>query len=120
MLNSARSSSPEECCGFLGGKKDTFTLYYPLKNCAKDKRKHFFIDQLELLQVLQQFTKEGQDLMGIYHSHPNSLAYPSSTDIQLALYPKAVYFIFSLKPKEKLAAFSIVENKVMPLEFCVI
>jgi proteasome lid subunit RPN8/RPN11 len=116
MILDAKSVAPEECCAMLGGKKDTFTHYYKIKNTALDKKKNYLADPFETFQVLIKMYKEGQDLLGIYHSHPNSSAYPSKTDIQLALYPKAVYFIFSLHPKEKLAAFSILENKVIPLE----
>ncbi|MBI4853247.1 MAG: M67 family metallopeptidase [Acidobacteria bacterium] len=119
MIFYAKNSAPEECCAFLGGEKDTFTHYYPLKNSAQDKKKSFFVAPIELFQNLQQINNLGQDLLGIYHSHPNSIAYPSKTDIQLALYPKAVYFILSLKP-ENLALFSILENKVIPLEFRVL
>ncbi|KAF0248796.1 MAG: metal-dependent protease of the PAD1/JAB1 superfamily [bacterium] len=120
MILHAKNSVPEECCAFLGGEKDTFTSYYPLKNCAEDRQKFFVVAPLEIFQTLQQMGKTRQGLLGIYHSHPKSIAYPSTTDIELALYPKAVYFILSLQPIEKLAAFSIQQKKVTSLEICII
>jgi len=120
IILQAKVSLPEECCAFLGGEKDTFTHYYPLKNCAEKRKENFFASPVEIFQTLQHMNKIGQELLGIYHSHPNSIAYPSKTDIELALYPKAVYFIFSLQPKETLAAFSIKQKKVTTLEFCII
>ena len=38
----------------------------------------------------------GKELIGIYHSHTGSPAYPSPTDVTLAYYPEAVYVIVSL------------------------
>jgi hypothetical protein len=39
-------------------------------------------------------------MMGIYHSHPDSVAEPSATDAWNAHYPDAVYFICSLEHDE--------------------
>jgi [CysO sulfur-carrier protein]-S-L-cysteine hydrolase len=39
----------------------------------------------------------GEELVGIYHSHTRSAAYPSQTDINLAGWPDAVYLIVSLE-----------------------
>jgi hypothetical protein len=36
-------------------------------------------------------------MMGIYHSHPVSVAYPSATDAWNAHYPESIYFICSLE-----------------------
>ena len=38
----------------------------------------------------------GLDLVGIYHSHVSSPAYPSRTDAEQAFWPDAVYVIVSL------------------------
>jgi proteasome lid subunit RPN8/RPN11 len=41
-------------------------------------------------------------MVGIYHSHTRTPAYPSQTDINLASgWPDAVYFIVSLENPEK-------------------
>lgn len=120
MILQAKNSFPEECCALLGGESKTFTYYYQLKNCAKEPEKNFSIAPIEIFQTLQHMSRTKQELLGIYHSHPKSAAYPSKKDVALALYPKAVYFILSLHAKEELAAFSIVENKITCLDFCII
>ena len=41
--------------------------------------------------------ERGESLLGIYHSHPRSSEpQPSETDVRLAYYPEAVYFIIGL------------------------
>jgi [CysO sulfur-carrier protein]-S-L-cysteine hydrolase len=36
------------------------------------------------------------ELVGIFHSHTFTEAYPSRTDVELAAYPEATYLILSL------------------------
>jgi proteasome lid subunit RPN8/RPN11 len=53
-------------------------------------------------------------MVGIYHSHTESEAYPSGRDLELAFYPDAYYIIISLKDKKNpsIRAFRIVEGKI--------
>jgi proteasome lid subunit RPN8/RPN11 len=53
-----------------------------------------------------------EQLLGIYHSHPRSSdPFPSATDVRLAYYPSAVYFIIGLGERgERLRAFRISER----------
>ncbi len=37
----------------------------------------------------------GEELLGIYHSHPSGENVPSARDIERAYYPEAAYFILS-------------------------
>lgn len=120
MTLHARSSSPNECCGLVAGKDKLFTTYYRLTNCAKEPTKNYFADPKELLLALKKISLDNQDLLGIYHSHIKSIAYPSSKDIDLAVYPNAVYFIISLADKENLAAFEIKSKNVINVNFSVI
>ena len=39
--------------------------------------------------------QSGEDLIGIFHSHPQGLAVPSETDISQAYYPQATYVILA-------------------------
>lgn len=119
MILHARGSSPNECCGLVGGKDNLFTTYYPLANCAKEPTKNYFADPKELLLALKKISLDKQDLLGIYHSHIQSIAYPSSKDIESAIYPNAVYFIISLE-QENLAAFEIKSKNVINVDFSVI
>lgn len=120
MILHARSSSPNECCGLVAGKDKLFTTYYPLANCAEEPTKNYFAAPKELLLALKKISLAKQDLLGIYHSHVKSIAYPSTKDIDLAVYPNAVYFIISLAGEESLAAFEIKSKNVINVDFSVI
>jgi proteasome lid subunit RPN8/RPN11 len=60
----------------------------------------------------------GMDLVGIFHSHTFTEAYPSRTDVELAGYPDATYLILSLADLEapELRAFRIREGEVGEVE----
>jgi proteasome lid subunit RPN8/RPN11 len=45
--------------------------------------------------------ERGEELIGIYHSHTKSPAYPSQTDLNEAIsWPEQVYLIVSLQDRE--------------------
>jgi proteasome lid subunit RPN8/RPN11 len=60
----------------------------------------------------------GMDLVGIFHSHTFTEAFPSRTDVELAGYPDATYLILSLADPDApaLRGFSIREGKVSEVE----
>lgn len=65
--------------------------------------------------------ERGEELIAIYHSHPHAKEpEPSATDVRLAYYPSAVYFIVGLGGDEPyLRAFRILESERRwePVEF---
>ena len=56
----------------------------------------YSIDAKEQFRLMQTIEAAGEALVGIYHSHTRSPAYPSQTDVNLAGWPDAVYLIASL------------------------
>jgi proteasome lid subunit RPN8/RPN11 len=62
----------------------------------------------------------GQSMIGIYHSHPRSAPYPSPTDVAMAFYPDAFYFIISLEPRMDIRAFRIEGEQVREAEISVV
>lgn len=120
MQAHAEECYPNECCGLLGGRSDLFVDYYPLTNRAEAPTKRYYAAPEELFQVMQRMRAQGHQKMGIYHSHPTSSAYPSPTDIELAFYPDAVNFIYSLHPVRELCAFQIEQGAVKTVAFAII
>jgi [CysO sulfur-carrier protein]-S-L-cysteine hydrolase len=116
----AEQSYPNECCGLLGGMIDLFVEYYPLTNCAEIPTKNYLAAPEELFQAMQRMRSFGQEQLGIYHSHPVTSAYPSTKDIQMAYYPTAINFIFSLHPMRELSAFEIEDGTVTRVEFTIV
>ncbi len=112
---------PLECCGILAGIADRIAKVYPMKNIERSSQA-FFMDPEEQYQVFQEMEREKLELLGIYHSHPHSPAYPSSKDIELAFYPDAIMVIISLRspPNPWVGAFKISEKEVKKIKLKII
>ena len=94
MLAHARRASPEECCGLVGGRAGVASSVYPLRNVAGDALTAYEAAPEELFAAQRRMRAAGEELIGIYHSHPRARdPVPSQTDVKLAFYPSAVYFI---------------------------
>ena len=104
---------PNEACGILSGSQGRVEKVYEMTNTDKSPQT-FFMDAKEQLKVMKEIRGSGEEMIGIYHSHVASLAYPSSHDVELALYPEASYVIISIKDKKNpsVRSFKIVEGKI--------
>jgi proteasome lid subunit RPN8/RPN11 len=68
----------------------------------------YVIDPRQQLQAFRSIDAAGEELVGIYHSHPVSQPYPSPTDRAEAHYPDAFYVLVSLRTGEpEMRAFRI-------------
>jgi proteasome lid subunit RPN8/RPN11 len=74
----------------------------------------YFMQPKEQLRVMKELRQEGLAMVAIFHSHPQSPAYPSVKDISLAFYPEALYVIVGLMNREAPAikAYSIIDGVV--------
>jgi len=94
MFAHARARSPEECCGLLGGEGGRAASVYPLRNVAPRPEVAYEAAPEELFEAQRAMRARGETLVGVYHSHPRSgEPEPSRTDVRLAFYPEAFYFI---------------------------
>jgi len=108
----ARQAAPAECCGLLGGKGNVVLSIYPLRNTAEMPETRYFAELMDVFAAFKEMRGRGEQLLGIYHSHPHSAAHPSEIDIRQAYYPEAVYFIMSLEPHVELRAYRIISGQV--------
>ncbi len=116
MIAHARKEVPNECCGVIAGKDGKGLKLYPAKNEEESPVKYRIPPQ-ELFNAIKDMESRGWDLIGMYHSHTHTEAYPSPTDVRLALWPEAAYFILSLSPPGPvLRAFRIVEGNITEIE----
>ncbi|MBI3651691.1 MAG: M67 family metallopeptidase [Acidobacteria bacterium] len=116
----ALESQPQECCGLLSGTNDVISQTYRLRNQAENPLTNYFAAPDDLFRAMQQMREAGESLRGIYHSHPRSSAYPSPTDVEMAFYPEAIYFIISLAPRPELRAYRIHHSQIEEVKFAVI
>jgi proteasome lid subunit RPN8/RPN11 len=79
------------------------------------------LDPRELLDVMNQIDDRGHELVGIFHTHTHSEAYPSETDTKLAFYPEATYLVMSLSDRDhpELRGFRIVEGDIAEEELTI-
>jgi [CysO sulfur-carrier protein]-S-L-cysteine hydrolase len=97
MFAHARDESPSECCGLIGGNDERARAIYRLRNAARDPLVGYEAAPEELFAAQRRMRERGEELLGIYHSHPRSPEpVPSDTDVRLAYYPSAIYFIIGL------------------------
>jgi proteasome lid subunit RPN8/RPN11 len=111
----SREDAPNECCGLIGGRDGEARTVYRAKNAfASPTRYH--VEDGDLFRIVErEIPAAGEELVGIYHSHLVSEAYPSQTDINLADgWPDPLYLICSLADREApvVRAFAIRDGAV--------
>ena len=113
MVEQARQGAPHECCGLIGGNDARTQTVYPLRNVATNPFVTYEAAPEDLFAAQRNMRDRGEQLLAIYHSHPRSDdPQPSETDVRLAYYPSAVYFIIGLGNGEPcLRAFHISERE---------
>lgn len=117
IITQARSEHPNEACGLLAGSNGEATKLFRMTN-AERSPVIYRMEPTEQLRVFNQIEEDGLDLVGIYHSHTRSAAYPSATDVAQAYYSEAVYLIVSLQDENQpdLRGFRINEGKVTEID----
>jgi proteasome lid subunit RPN8/RPN11 len=115
ILHHAQQAAGEEICGLIAGRGGEFTRCYPVANVARDKQHLFQMDPKGQIDAMRAMRVAGEELMAIYHSHPDAPAAPSPTDVAQDEYPEVLYLIVSLTTKGvlEMRGFSIRDRKVM-------
>ena len=91
----ARAEAPAECCGMLVGSGASIDEAVRARNLAEDPAR-FLVDPRDHIAARRAARDQGLEVLGFYHSHPRSAAWPSDADVAEAAYPDAVYLIVSL------------------------
>jgi [CysO sulfur-carrier protein]-S-L-cysteine hydrolase len=95
LVEHARAELPNESCGMIAVDGDRVTRFFPARNEFASPMR-FRIDSADQIRIWNAIDELGQDT-AIFHSHPNSEASPSQTDINLARdWPGAIWVICSL------------------------
>ena len=110
----AKAGWPNEICGILAGTNNRVEKVFAMRNTSDTPKLCYLMDPKEQLKISKEIRAAGWEMLGIYHSHAESEAYPSARDVELAYYPDTLYFIVSLKDKANpgLRAFRIVEGTI--------
>ena len=93
---------PNESCALLFGKTENdqlvVTELFLTENTEKSSV-NFTISNEQLIQGYQEAEEKKLEVIGIFHSHPNSEPYPSNTDKKFMKINPVVWVIFSCLSK---------------------
>jgi len=99
ILDHALASPDVEVCGLLGGMGGLALTRYAVANVAGEPATNFLMDPRDQLAAMKAMRERGEELVGIYHSHPAGPASPSARDLEFAAYPGVAYLIVSLEER---------------------
>jgi len=113
MITHAKEDVPNECCGIIAGKDGTATKLYRAIN-AEASPYRYSVDPKDLLRIYRDVDSNDWEVLVIYHSHTQTEAYPSPTDIRLAAWEDAYYVLVSLADDDNpvVRAFRIRDGEV--------
>jgi proteasome lid subunit RPN8/RPN11 len=120
LLGHCYDGLPEEACGMLAGRLRPGSLVpegridavYPCRNADASART-YTVESRDLLRALRDAESKGLELVGVFHSHTHTEAWPSPTDVRKAADPNWLYVIVSLKDGDPvLRSFRIVDGNI--------
>jgi proteasome lid subunit RPN8/RPN11 len=111
----ARRDHPDEACGVVAGPagSDRPQRFIPMLNAARSPTFYEF-DSQDLLRLYRELEDRDEEPVVIYHSHTATEAYPSRTDVSLAMEPGAHYVLVSTREPDTtdLRSYRIVDGAV--------
>ena len=122
ILAQARDEYPNEACGVIIGRNGIAERLKPMFNAAASPTFYEF-DPKDLLALYREVDDNDEEIIVIYHSHTETEAYPSRTDISYAGEPGAHYVLVSTReeiaPATEFRSYRIIDGVVTeePVEF---
>ncbi len=115
LTEHAENEKPNESCAILFGKNDTVSEVFLTKN-IEESPVNFTISNEQLIEGYKIAEEKKVDVIGIFHSHPNSEAYPSNTDKKFMQSNPVAWIIYSGVNKDFRAYFLESEIKEIPIK----
>ena len=114
IVSHAGFEAPLEACGLLGVDADrTVRFAYCLTNRDASPAA-FTIDPADYFGASRHAERNGWEIRGIFHSHPNGPPVPSATDVATAPSPDWLYLLVS---GQEVRAFAIKGNRWQAVGF---
>lgn len=112
----------------MGGREEergkVVQSVYRLRNTASNSLVAYEAAPEDLFAAQRRMRERREQLLGIYHSHPRACdPVPSKTDVRMAYYPSAIYFIVGrCGDHSVLRAFRLFESEERweEAEYCVV
>ena len=123
IIAHARRDHPDEACGVIAGPagSDRPERFIPMINAARSPTFYEF-DSMDLLRLYKEMDESDEEPVVIYHSHTDTEAYPSRTDVAYASEPNAHYVLVSdaIEGETQFRSFRIVDGEVTEEEVKII
>jgi proteasome lid subunit RPN8/RPN11 len=114
MIGHCYDGLPDEACGLVAGDPHTAkaTVCYPATNADASSRT-YTVDPKDILRADRDADARGIALIGVFHSHTHTDAYPSPTDVAQAPDPEWHYILVSLRDDAPVVrSYRIVDGKI--------
>ncbi len=98
LSDHAGNEKPNESCAILFGMADgqkTIVKEIFLTKNTDESPVNFTISNEQLIECYKMAEEKKMEVVGIFHSHPNSEAYPSNTDKKFMYSNPVVWIIYS-------------------------
>ena len=115
LTEHAENEKPNESCAILFGKDNTVSEVFLTKN-IEESPVNFTISNEQLIEGYKIAEEKKVDVIGIFHSHPNSEAYPSNTDKKFMQSNPVAWVIYSGTNKDFKAYLLESEVREIPIE----
>ncbi len=101
----------------LAAADGELTAYFPAANEFASPMR-FQIDSADQIRITNEIEAREEEIGAIFHSHPNSEAHPSQTDVNLARWwPGVLWLICSMAgPEPVVRGFRIDDGEVEEIE----
>jgi len=111
----SENQKPNESCALLFGKDNTVMDLFLTENIEKSPV-NFAISSKQLIEGYKIAEEKHMQVIGIFHSHPDSEAYPSNTDKKFMQSNPVAWIIYSGINKNCRAYFLESEIVEIPIE----
>ena len=111
----SENQKPNESCALLFGKDDKVSDLFLTENIEKSPV-NFTISNKQLIEGYNMAEEKKIEVIGIFHSHPDSEAYPSNTDKKFMQSNPVVWIIYSGINKNFRAYFLESDIVEIPIE----
>ncbi len=94
LTEHAENEEPNESCAILFGKDSLVSEVFLTKN-IEESPVNFTISNEQLIEGYKIAEEKRVEVIGVFHSHPNSDAYPSNTDKKFMQSNPVAWIIYS-------------------------
>ena len=94
LTEHAEKEKPNESCAILFGRNEQVSEVFLAEN-IEESPINFTISNEQLIEGYKLAEEKQVDVIGIFHSHPNSEAYPSNTDKKFMQSNPVAWIIYS-------------------------